>query len=622
MSGARLLTPEYASPEQVRNLPITTASDIYSLGVLLYKLLSGHRPYRFTNFSPEEVERVICDQQPQRPSTAIRRVEKRPDGEGEIAAATVSATREGSLERLRRRLAGDLDNIVLMALHKEPHRRYASAEQFSEDIRRHLDGLPVIAHHATLGYRSVKFMKRHKTGVAAAVLVLLTLLGAIVGVSWQARIAMHERDKAELEAAKAQQINRFLQETLSAIDPEKSGKKDVTVAALLAQAAERVEKELSAQPQIAAEMLTTIGTTYENLGQYAQAEEALRRALELHRKVFGDEHVQVARSIKNFALLRHNQGDLKNAGQLYQQAISMYRKLNVHATRDFAEALNDYGILLNETGKFSQEKALYRESLAIAVRLFGAVHEDVASVSNNLALTLHEEGKLDSAEALYRSALAIFEEIHGEAHPQTVRTLNNLAFVLNDKGERDAAANQFQRSLGIRRKLLGNEHPDVFTATHNLAAIFYYQEKYARADTLIREALRIGEKILPPRHPSLANSLFWQGRILIALDQPNQAEVPLRNSLAIRQAVFEKGHAAIAKAQIELAKSLLLQQRYGEAEPLFHSGYAVLKSAAGDQTQSLQDAAQWLSTLYKAMGKAAKAAPYDSLLALSQKPAQ
>jgi eukaryotic-like serine/threonine-protein kinase len=198
--GVRLMTPEYASPEQVRGETVTTASDIYALGVILYELLTGRRPYRLTRRSLHEVERIVCEQEPERPSTAISRVEAEVDGAGELHALatpeSVSLTREGSPERLRRRLRGDLDNIVLRALSKEPARRYGSAEQFSEDLRRHLTGLPVIARPDTFGYRSGKFIRRHKAGVAAAAAAALMLAGFGANQTAQSARLARERDRA------------------------------------------------------------------------------------------------------------------------------------------------------------------------------------------------------------------------------------------------------------------------------------------------------------------------------------------------------------------------------------------------------------------------------------------
>src|SRR5262245_52207434 len=192
----RLMTPEYASPEQVRGEPITTASDIYSLGIVLYEMLTGHHPYRTRNQPPSEVIRIVCEKEPEKPSAIIGRVEEitGADDPQPITPESVSRTREGQPEKLRRRLAGDLDNIVLMALRKEPERRYGSAEQLSEDIRRHLEGLPVIARKDTLGYRSAKFLQRHKAGVAATALVLTLVIGFIVSLAVKSAQVTRERD--------------------------------------------------------------------------------------------------------------------------------------------------------------------------------------------------------------------------------------------------------------------------------------------------------------------------------------------------------------------------------------------------------------------------------------------
>src|SRR5262245_32474108 len=194
----RLMTPEYASPEQVRGEPITTASDIYSLGIVLYELLTGHHPYRTRNLSPSEIIRIVCEKEPEKPSAIIGRNEEIPfsDGPRPITSESVSRTREGQPEKLRRRLAGDVDNIVLMTLRKEPERRYGSVMQFSEDIRRHLEGLPVIARKDTLGYRSVKFLQRHKVGVATAAAIVALVIGAIASLVWERNAAVQARAEA------------------------------------------------------------------------------------------------------------------------------------------------------------------------------------------------------------------------------------------------------------------------------------------------------------------------------------------------------------------------------------------------------------------------------------------
>ena len=211
---ARVLTPEYASPEELRGLPVTTSSDVYSLGVVLYELLSGHRPFNFENRSPEDVARMITASQPIKPSVVITRIEteRHADDPKQISRTpeAISRARDGNIDKLRRRLVGDLDNILLKALRKEPERRYASVQEFSEDLRRHLEGLPVLARSDTLSYRTSKFIKRHKASVAAALIVALTLLSATIVTGWEARVARLGRARAERRFGEIRKLSNSL----------------------------------------------------------------------------------------------------------------------------------------------------------------------------------------------------------------------------------------------------------------------------------------------------------------------------------------------------------------------------------------------------------------------------
>ncbi len=286
MTFAAAMTPEYASPEQVRGEPMTTASDVYSLGVILYELLAGQRPYRIKRRSPAEIARAITEEEPQRPSSAITR------GDGSSKSQIPNP----------KMLRGDLDNVVLKAMRKEPQRRYGSVAQFSEDVRRYLQGQTVIAHKDTIGYRTRKFVARHKAGAAAAALIVLSLVAGIVATFWeatlarhQARIAMQERDHARTETTKAQRINQFLQEmigysggTTPGSPPRPKGR-DATVIDMLEDASKRVETELIDQPEVKAEMLSTIGTTYMVLANYSAARHFLGEAYDLSLKLYGPE---------------------------------------------------------------------------------------------------------------------------------------------------------------------------------------------------------------------------------------------------------------------------------------------------------------------------------------------
>ena len=286
---AAAMTPEYASPEHVRGEAMTTASDIYSLGVLLYELLTGQRPFRVKGRNPPEMARALSEQEPVRPSTVVRnsRFEDRDSADSRFTSYDSRA------------LSGDLDNIVLKAMRKEPQRRYASVEQFSDDIRRHLANLPVIARPDTRSYRTAKFVRRHKAGVTAAAIVFIILTAGIAATLWQAHVAREQRDRARLEQAKTDRIKSFLTDMLAYSSPEYTSSnptknKDAKVSEVVNEAAKRAEAELAEQPEVLAEVQKTIGGVYAAQGRYEQAENILRAARDNSVRLFGVNSHQAA----------------------------------------------------------------------------------------------------------------------------------------------------------------------------------------------------------------------------------------------------------------------------------------------------------------------------------------
>ena len=541
----RPLTPEYASPEQVRDEPITTASDVYSLGVLLYELLTGHHPYRFESYLPTVMERTICEQEPESPSTVVLRREEVPGPGGEttvLTPETVSRTRGGDPRRLKRRLAGDLDNIVLMALRKEPRRRYATAEQLAEDIRRHLGGLPVVAHGDSLTYRAGKFLRRHRLGVAAA--------GAFLAATLAFGIAMaFQRAQVAQALERAERVTAFLTELFEASDPFVNSR-DFLVAG-----AEKLEIELEGQPEVRADLMATVGVIYRNLDLFERAEPLLRTALESRRAELGDRHPKVAESLVDLGLLLQRRGDFDAAEDLLRQALAMRHELFAGDHPATAESLNHVGVLLQERGDFDAAEDLLRRSLAMRRRLGDP--SEIAESLNDLAGVLRDKGDHETAERHLREALAIFRRHYPEDHPYVATAVSNLAFFVRDRGELEAAEGLFREALGLFRRRFGEEHSHIAQVRHNLAGVVLARGRVEEAEALYRSSLATRRRLLGSGHVHVAQSLGKLGGLLRGKGEYAEAEADFREGLDIMRRRLGDDHPLVARFRVYLAELLI-----------------------------------------------------------------
>ena len=562
----RLMTPDYASPEQVRGQTITTASDTYSLGVLLYELLTGHRPYRLSNSLPHEIERIICEQEPDKPSTAInRRMDTVSQGGTDRIALTpesVSKTREGQPEKLRKKLAGDLDNIILMAMRKEPQRRYLSVEQFSEDIRRHLEGLPVIARKDAFAYRAGKFVKRNRVAVVAAAVVVLLIAASVVAIIIQSSKAARERDKA-------QQVSGFLVDLFKVSAPGEARGRTITAREILDQGAERIERELKDQPEVQATLMNTIGQVYESLGLYDSAASILEKALSIRRGLFGRDHPDVAESMMSLAVVYYDKTDNASAEPLYREALAIRRKIFGGEHESVAESLNGLGLFLTAKGDDEEAEAVLRESLAIRRKLFGSEHRDVAESQDNLGWELYQKGEYEESGRLFREALATHRKLYGSDHPMIAADLNYLAFVANKTGDAEEEEAFYREALAIRLKVLGHDHPLVAESLNNLGWMLNQRGKTDEAESLYREALAIRRKMLGNESQEVAQGLSNLARVLMQKDKYEEAEPMLREALATSRKVEGEQHPNTVRGIHNLAVLLYEKGDYAGSEPLF-----------------------------------------------------
>ncbi len=578
-----VMTPEFASPEQARGELITTATDVYSLGVVLYRLLTGHHPYVMKGRSAVDIARSVIEAEPEKPSTAVARTEEdiRPGGQA-ITAATVSRTREGTPEKLRRRLQGDLDNIVLMALRKEPHRRYPSVEAFSEDIERYLEGRPVLAGKGSWSYRMAKFVRRNALAVAAAVVAFVLVAGFGVAMAFQSSRTSRALATAERERLTAERVSSFLVDLFKVSDPSVAKGNAVTAREILDTGSAKIEAGLEDQPAVRATLMETMGRVYDNLGLYDRALPLLQEALEIRRGVHGTDHVDVAASLNALANLRLHKGDYAGAEPLAREALAMRRKLLGSESPDVAASLNLLANLLRDKGDYTGAELLYREALAIRRKLVGNENKDVALILNNLGNVLWGKGDLKGAERFYREAVAILRKVLGNDHPSTAFCLVNLGGVLVEEGDYTGAAPLFQEALAIQRKALGNEHPDVAHTLQGLAIVRTFRGDYAGAEPLIREAIAIDRKALGNEHPRLGEALATLAELLQEERDYSGAERLYREALAMRRKTIGGDDPFDAYILNDLATLLVDKGDYAGAEPIAREALAMRRKLGNE----------------------------------------
>ncbi len=645
-TSVRPMTPRYASPEQVQGKLVTTSSDVYSLGVLLYELLTGHPPYRLEGRTPADLGRLVVDQEPERPSTAIGRVETgvvRGSPKTPVTLDTVSHSRATLPPQLRRQLSGDLDNIVLMALRKEMVRRYASAEQLAEDVRRYLRGLPVLARKATLSYRTTKFVRRNWLAAGVAAAFVLLLAGFSVTMALQARRIAHERDQARIERDRAEQVVGFMQKIFEVSDPAEAKGEELSAREILDRGAERVALDLKNQPEVRATLIEAIGNVYKGLGSYdrarelleealrireglypggsrevadslhdlaivltlqgdpAAAESLLRRALEERRKLLGNEHADVAASLNGLAWVSRQQGRYEEAAAHYRMALSMEPALGVHET--MMTSKNDLAALLVEVGDLEGAEPLLRQALEMCRQLFGERHPDVAQGMSNLGAVLGMQGRYAEAEPYLRDALGLYRVILDPDHPLLAWSLNNLAKLLQRKSELAAAEALLREALDIERKRLGPEHPSVAHRAYNMSELLQDEGKLEEAQMFARESLEIRRGALGGDAADIGNSLSRLGDVLIELGRTLEAEPLLRESVKVLEESLPSDHWRTANARSLLGRCLAAEKRFEEAETWLLAGYEGLRDQAGVEPRYVQAARTRLDGLYEAWGR-------------------
>ncbi len=585
-AGPAPLTPAYASPEQLRGDRITTASDIFSLGVLLYEVLAGAHPFRAVGATSGEVRDQVLAGPPAPPSTV--------------------AGRGGRV------LRGDLDTVVLTALQLEPERRYSGAAALGEDLRRWAAGFPIRARPDSLGYRLGKFVRRNRVASLAVLLGVGALLTGLAAAIRQTALAEAERDRARREAAKATQVTRFMEEMFEAADPRLEGR-DVTVLEVLDSAVVRAGRDLAGEPALQAAVFTSIGATLRGLGRFDEAERLLRTSLDVLEQLGDEGAPDVPATMRHLGRVLADRGEAAQAESLFRDALARYRASRSPDSAGMARALDDLGDVLQYRGELVEAEAVHREGLAIKRHTGDTLSPMFAASLNNLAVVVGQQGRWEEAERLHREGLRVAEATLGSAHPDVATGMNALAFVLEQRHAYPQAESLYQRALAIRRETLGWDHPEITWTLNRYGWLLFETGQVDSAASLAREVLRRRGPTLPDAHPMVASTLVLEGRVALSQQRPRDAERALREALTLRQRTLPDDHWLLALNRNILVDALVGQGRYAEAEPLAIESYATLMAAQGPSDLVRREAADRLHRMYLAMGRPAEAARYPPM---------
>ena len=579
-----LLTPAYAAPEQVSGEAVSTVTDVYALGVLLYELLTGCRPIDVADASFSEVVDRILHREPALPSRA-------------------SDPERGGLPPGP--LRGDLDLICRRALEKDPEDRFASVGALRDDLRRHLDDRPIEATTVPLGRRVQKFVRRNRDWFAAGVAALLVLATLIAVYTVQLQ---QERDLARTEAAKAREVSAFVTDLFEANMPVDVPTDTIRARTLLARGLAEVDA-LSDQPAVQAQMLAVIGDIYARLGRLEMADSLLARSLALRRDLFGPEpHASVAATLVSLGYVRSDRSMMEAADTLLREAVDQYDRLYRKPHPDRATAYQRLGSHLALTGDYDDAQAVHESALAMRERLHGPDAPETAESRHALAAVFHYQGELDTAEDLYRKALrAITTRQDGSIAEADVRS--DLAALLTDRARYAEAEALHREALALRRTLLGDRHPETAVSLGNLGSAVQWQGRFTKAMPYLEEALSIREEVLGPMHVSVGTTLNQMAVVANALGRPADAVELYRRVLEIYESHYGDEHFHTAIAWSNLGRALFNLERRQDAVDAFEASLGVYAASVGTDHWQAGYTKVFLSDVHATAGRYAEAAP-------------
>lgn len=596
LAGPRPFTPRYAAPEQVTGGAITTATDIYALGAVLYELLCGRSPHGDAGTPEHELLRAAVELE----APPLIRAARAAREAGAEQAAGVALGAPGR-DRL---LDGDLQNVVARCLAKDPTRRYASVDALLDDLRRAETGEPVLARPPSRRYVAAKFVRRNRAVVTAGALVLAALLTGLGTTTWQAR-------RAAREATRAEQSRAFLMDIFAAADPSAAPGREVTAREILRQGAADLRGKLAEQPVLRAELLVTVGELLRLVGAYADADTVLSEALAQAEAAHGTGTPAVARVADALGGVVYELGQFARAEELHRRALAINEKTYGRRHVATTASLANLAGVLSQSGDPAASEGLYREVLSIELSLLGPDDPAVATDLNNLAVCLYRSGRTDEADSLHLQALTLRRRVLGDGHPDVATSLHNRAAVLEDLGRATEAEDLYRQALAIRRRLYPRGHVDIAGSLTGLGSLLRDEGRLDEARELLVEAAELNARVYAGSHLELGRSYNALGMLAYSRSLYDEAAGWFGQAHAVLAATIGADNSGTLRTLNNLAVVLHRAGRLDESQRLFEQVIATRLAAGGDQTADLALSAKGLGWVLLDRGHLVRA---DSLL--------
>jgi serine/threonine protein kinase/tetratricopeptide (TPR) repeat protein len=592
-------TPAYMSPEQaaLTNVDVDTRTDIYSLGVLLYELLTGSTPFnteKLLKSGLDEIRRVIREQEPVRPSTRLTSL-------ADSDLTIVAQRRHSEPSTLVRAVRGDLDWVVMKALEKDRTRRYATANGLALDVQRFLANETVSARPPSKLYRFRKTAERNKLLFAAGGVIAVFLVVSLVAVSAALAKERLSRRQAETASTKSREVTLFLENMVNSAGPRGARGLDTKLMEeILHETASRVGTELTNQPAVVAQLQSLIGKLYEQFGKLPQAEQMEREALALREREFGTNSLETAASLNDLGLELMAQHKLPEAEKVHAQALAIRRKRLGQENADTATSLNDLAAVYRDEGKLKEAESMALEALRIRQKLFGPKHLDVADSIRNLSIIFGSQGRWSEAKLKAEEALTVRSNLLGSGHILVASSLEDVAWAASGTGELDEAERLDNEALVIRQKLLGEAHPDISRNLNALGQLLGSRGDLPTSDAMLKATLSIQSKLIGEDNQATLETLYALAKVLDAEGKMAEAESVWERAVHVWRARPQDENQLRLYTLRGLADTLEHESKWSEAESVWHESLVLWRKRGGDEEKESMFTLRKLGLAYEA----------------------